>query len=353
MTQNQNHFHVYVGAYAEPENKSIYYYHLSKDNGEWKSEGHLSGEDHSSFQIIDPSGQYLFSTCNLSDGSGGLASYRIDPDTKQLTLLSTQPVDGAGPCYISLTHDGKHLLTANYRGGNVSALPVENGYIQPVSDTAAHKGSGPNQARQEGPHPHSIQPGLGSKYIFACDLGTDKIYVYELEQGKFKLHREIETAPGAGPRHMAFHPKAPYAYVIHELDSTVSVYEYDAAGGDLKEIQKISTLPEGFKDENTAADIHLSPCGQFLYGSNRGHDSIVVYQVDASTGKLSFVEHASTQGKGPRNFAITADGTMVIAANQGSGSLISYRRDADSGKLTPLNMTGGLLQPVCVTVYEK
>lgn len=353
MVQPGN-YKVYVGAYAEPENKSIYYYDLIGETGKWKPHDALSGEDHSSFQIIDLERQLLYTTCNLPNGEGGLASYRIDPNTMQLEQLDTQAVGGAGPCYVSLSNDGNYLFTANYRGGNVSVIPVEDGLMKAPTDVVNHEGSGPNQERQEGPHPHSIQTGYQSDYIFACDLGTDKIYIYQLDadQGKLQLHREVATAPGAGPRHMAFHPNGRYAYVINELDSTVTAYAYDAKEGQLTEIQTVSTLPEDFADENTGADIHFSPCGKYLYGSNRGHDSIVVYGVDANTGELSLIEHASTQGKGPRNFAITKDGKYVIAANQGSGSLISYTRDSDSGRLTPRQLTEGLLQPVCVTVLE-
>lgn len=347
-------YQVYVGAYAEAENKSIYYYELADESGSWQTKGHLEGEDHCSFQVIDKHKNILYTTCNLSNGEGGVASYRIDPQTKQLLPIAAQAVGGAGPCYVSLIEHGTYLLTANYRGGNVSVLPVEDGRIGPVSDVVAHQGSGPNKQRQDGPHPHSIQQGYKSKYIFACDLGTDTIVVYQFDaaHGKLKLHREIKTAAGAGPRHMAFHPHAPYVYVINELNNTVTGYDYDAANGNMTEIQTISTLPQDFTEENTAADLHFSPCGKYLYGSNRGHDSIVVYEVSPETGQLKWIQHVSTEGKGPRNFAISEDGERLVAANQGSGSLASYRRDTKTGKLEVLQVTDGLLQPVCVTLYE-
>lgn len=350
--RNSSQYQIYIGAYAESENKTIYSYSFDPANHKLTAQAHLDGEDHSSFQIIDSARRILYSTCNLSNGDGGVASYRIDSETNELQLIHTQSAGGAGPSYLSLSNDGKYLLAANYRGGSVSVLPVDDGHLSEPIHVVKHNGSGPNKDRQEGPHPHSIQPGPGSNFVYACDLGTDQVIAYEIDSsGKLQLRHETKAQPGAGPRHMAFHPEAPYAYVINELNSTVTSYAYDAKVGTLSEIQTLSTLPEGEQVDNTAADIHFSPCGVYLYGSNRGHDSIVVYEVDNNTGQLQLVEHVSTEGKGPRNFKITPDGQFLITANQGTGNLVIFERESATGKLKLIQKTDGLLQPVCLSLF--
>ena len=196
-----------------------------------------------------------------------------------------------------------------------------------------------------------------NRRAFVSDLGLDKIMIYDFDSrsGKLTANKEpwMQTKPGAGPRHFAFHNNGHWAYGINELDSTMSVFTYDAARGALREAQTISTLPTQFSGKNSCAELQVSPSGEFLYGSNRGHDTIAVFAIDQTDGKLSLVEHTSTQGKRPRHFAIDPSGRFLLAANQDSDNVVSFSIDPASGKLA---MTGHMVEiptPVCVTMLDK
>ncbi|MDB4893856.1 MAG: hypothetical protein JWN15_118, partial [Firmicutes bacterium] len=296
--------------------------------------------------------------------------------TGRLSLLNRRPSQGAAPCYISLDPTGRYALVANYVGGSVAVLPIGlDGGPGPATDLvrhegagpnraaaqggagpnrAAHEGAGPNPARQAAPHPHSIQPDPSGAWVLVPDLGLDRIFTYRLDPHRGKLEpAEIPwqpVRPGAGPRHMTFHPTAPCAYVINELDSSVTAFHLDAARGSLTELQTVPTLPENYAGPNTGADIHMHPSGRFLYASNRGHDSIVIYQVDAGTGRLTLVGHESTRGRTPRGFALDPSGQFLLAANQESGSVLTFRIDQESGALTFTGHEVAVPSPVCLLV---
>ena len=214
-----------------------------------------------------------------------------------------------------------------------------------------HSGTGANKDRQEAAHAHSINFDKSNRYAVACDLGIAKILVYKFDSktGKLELNEQpfFQTRTGAGPRHFAFHPNGKSAFVINELDSTITTFFYDGNRGTLKENQTVPTLPADFSGANTCADIHVSPNGKFLYGSNRGHDSIVSYRIDKK-GKLEFIEHTSTGGKTPRNFAIDPTGKFLLAANQNSDSVVVFRIDEKSGKLTASGIKAQVPMPVCL-----
>jgi 6-phosphogluconolactonase len=242
---------------------------------------------------------------------------------------------------------------ANYSGGNVALFPVgADGALKPAADMQGHQGSSVNDKRQKEPHAHCIVLDPANQFAFAADLGTDKIMIYRFDAKLGKLTPNepafMATKPGAGPRHFIFHPNGKYAFVINELNSTVTAYSYNASKGSLTELQTLSTLPQGFSGENYCADIHVSADGKFVYGSNRGHDSIVVFGFNQSNGKLTYVENVSTGGKWPRNFTLDPSGKILLVANQNSNNIVSFKIDNKTGKLTPTGKETEVPSPVCL-----
>jgi 6-phosphogluconolactonase len=228
-----------------------------------------------------------------------------------------------------------------------------NGALRPAVDLKQHNGSGPNKERQEAAHAHSVVLDRNNRFAFVNDLGTDKIAIYKFDSDTGKLDANeaqpfYASKPGAGPRHFKFHPNGRFAFAINELDMTVSSLAYDERRGTLSEIATVPTIPAGFSGENTCADLHVSPNGAFLYGSNRGHDSLVAYRIDANSGKLEFIEHESTGGRTPRNFVIDPTGTYLLAANQRSGNIVTFKIDAKSGRLETIGKPVTVPAPVCL-----
>jgi 6-phosphogluconolactonase len=270
-----------------------------------------------------------------------------------LKLLNKQPSGGAGPCHVSIDYMGKNLLVANYGSGSASVIPFKpDGRLGKPSGFAQHTGSSVNPRRQKVSHAHSINVSPDNRFAFVADLGIDKIMIYKLDVEKGTIVANsppfIKVKPGAGPRHFVFHPNGKYAYVINELDCTVTAFTYESIPGVLKEIQTITTLPNGFNGSNTCAEVRVHPGGKFLYGSNRGHDSIVVYRVDLADGKLAYVEHETADIKTPRNFNIDPTGKFCLVANQGKDSVVVFRINKETGALEPTGHKVSVAKPVCV-----
>jgi 6-phosphogluconolactonase len=287
---------------------------------------------------------------------GGVSAFAVDQHTGALTLLNQQPSTGASPCYISLDRSEKAALVANYVGGNVALLPLApNGQLSAPSATDQHQGSGPHK-NQTTAHAHCILPDPANTFAFAVDLGTDQVVAYRLGAAKGELTRLPEPAfvakPGAGPRHLVFHPNGRQAYLINELNSTLTALAYDASAGKFKELQTVSTLPKGFTGENSCADVHVSPDGLFLYASNRGHNSIAAFAIDTNNGTLAPIQHMNTQGKTPRNFALTPSGRLLLVANQNSNNVVTFRVDGQNGLLTPTGQTIEVPSPMFVQIVE-
>jgi 6-phosphogluconolactonase len=250
---------------------------------------------------------------------------------------------------------GRYIFVANFMSGSVCALPVrEDGSLAEATDFIQHHGSSIDPRRQKGPHAHSVVFDDEHSMAFVPDLGLDQIiaYAFDPREGKLRVREtsSVNVKPGAGPRHMVFHPSKTYAYLINEIDSSIVVFSYDPAGGKLEQLQTISTVPEGFIGANSCADLHVSPSGNYVYGSNRGHDSIVIHQIHQGTGTLKYVGHSSTQGHSPRNFAIDPTGNFLLAANQDSDSLISFRINRQTGMIHPTGFGADIPTPVCVKI---
>jgi 6-phosphogluconolactonase len=285
--------------------------------------------------------------------SGGVSAFAIDASTGNLTLLNQQSSGGTGPCHLVVDKAGKNVLVANYGGGSVAVLPIQaDGRLSEATCFIQHTGKSVNPRRQEAPHAHSINLDAANNFAFVADLGLDKVLVYRFDAAKGTLTPNdppaASVAPGAGPRHFAFHPGGRYAYVINEMGNTVTAFNYDAQKGVLTEIQTLSTLPQGYTEVSHTAEVQVHPSGKFLYGSNRGHDSIAVYSIDQNTGRLTLVGISSTQGKTPRNFGIDPTGTFLLAANQDSDNIVVFRIDPQTGELKPTGQVVEVPRPVCV-----
>jgi 6-phosphogluconolactonase len=302
----------------------------------------------------------LYAVNEITGGKGPhgtVSAFAIDPETKGLTFLNQQSTYGLAPCFVSIDPSGRYALVANYETGSVCVLPrTSNGQLEEATNVVQFHGAGPNPDRQEGPHAHMIIPGPDGRFIFAVDLGTDRIMVYhlDLDQGKLVPAEPAWTQlpPGTGPRHLAFHPQRQFAYVVSELQSTVTAFRYDEQHGSLQERQTISTLPAAFNGQNLGAEIQVAPSGRFVYASNRGHDSIVIFAVDELTGDLSVVGHEPTQGAGPRYFTIDPSGNWLLVANQDSDTVVTFHLDQDSGKLKPTGHVVRVPTPVCLQLYS-
>ena len=347
---------LYVGTYTGGDSKGIYRYFFDDATGLLQRGSLVAKAENPSFLAIHPSGNWLYAVGELmsfqgQDG-GAISAFSIAPDTGELLLLNQQPSQGGAPCHVSIDATGSWVLIANYAGGNVAAYPIaEGGLLGPAASVVQHEGSGVNEKRQKGPHAHSITLDPANQRAIAADLGIDKLISYQLdlETGDLKPAAEYTSVnPGAGPRHFAFHPNGQHAFVINELDSTISALRYAQDTGVFEELATVSTVPSDFIDTNSCADIHVSPDGRFVYGSNRGHDSIVIMSFDESAEQLVVVGHESTRGDTPRNFTLDPAGNYLLVANQQSDSIFVFSIDKDTGLLKSTGQRIEVPSPVCL-----
>lgn len=346
---------VYIGTYTGGGSEGIYLCELDLESGKLRQVGLAGKAANPSFVAIHPNQKFLYAVSEVGnfDGkpAGGVTAFAIDRKTGQLEKLNAEPCGGKGPCHIVVDASGKNVLVANYGGGSVAVLPIQpDGRLKPVSSFIQHEGSSVTK-RQKSPHAHSINVGPNNKYAFAADLGLDKVLIYRFDARAGTLTpNELAFAkvePGSGPRHFAFHPRGKTAYVINELTSTVTAFAFDASSGKLEPVQTLSTLPQGYSGGNSTAEVQAHPSGKFLYGSNRGHNSLAIFRID-DAGKLTAVGHQSTGGKTPRNFGIDPTGAFVLAANQGTGNVVVLAVDSSTGKLKPTGSEVKIPRPVCV-----
>lgn len=361
---------VYIGTYTDPilfgtgkildgKGEGIYVYRMDSVSGAMEFITTISGTTNPSYLAFNADCSHLYAVNELKsyqdEPTGTVSAFAVDSKTGQLTFLNKKPTHGTDPCHLTVDKTGKHVLLANFMSGSVCVLPIQaDGSLGDASDFIQHRGAGIDPARQQGPHAHAVTLDDANRYAFVPDLGLDKtlIYRFDAESGKLAPNEApwVAVKPGAGPRHLVFHPKGRYAYLINELDSTVTAYGYDGDNGKLHDLQTISTLPEDYRGSSTCADLQVAPSGEFLYGSNRGHDSIVIYKIDRSTGRLNCIGHESTRGNTPRNFAIDPDGNFLLAANQDSDTIVTFHIDPQSGELHPTGQVTEVPTPVCVKI---
>ncbi len=354
-----NEFLVYIGTYTGAKSKGIYVSRFDSASGKLGAPELAAETVSPSFLAIHPNRRFLYAANETGDfagkKSGAVSAFVIDSRSGKLTPLNQQPSGGDGPCHVAVDKTGKTLLVANYGGGSVEALPIKpDGSLDAPTSFIQHSGSSVDKQRQQGPHGHFITADAANRFALACDLGLDKVLVYKLDPANSSLVANDppsgSVAPGSGPRHLAFHVGGRFAYVINEMKCTLTAFSYDPERGELKELQNLSTLPEGetVKPNYSTAEVEAHPAGKFLYGSNRGHDSIVVFATDPATGRLSYVENVSTQGKTPRSFGIDPPGNSLLAANQDSDSVVVFRIDQYTGRLASTGSRIEVGQPVCV-----
>jgi len=342
---------IIVGTYDSSEREGIHLVRLNAETGELRRMNGVSGAENPSFAAVHPSKTYVYAVSETAEGA--VVSYRYSSEGEMLTELNRQPTMGNDPCHLRVDASGRWLVAVNYSSGSVCLYPIEeDGSIGPLSDQAKHEGSSVRSDRQEAAHAHSIFPIPGTRDWIVCDLGTDGLYVYRIDEeaGKLTLRRRFDSTPGAGPRHTAFHPALPIVYVVEELSCAVTAYEYRENACELVPLQTATTLPEGFEGENTCADIHLTESGAYLYASNRGHDSLAAYRV-LEDGSLEPLGHVSAGGKTPRSFAVFGD-SWLLSALQDSNRIVSFRIGTD-GIPSPTGHTLEIYKPVSLELAPR
>ena len=313
------------------------------------------------FLALHPNGHILYAVSRPSPvdrkNIGVVLSYAIDSLSGKLTPLNTQPSHGIDPTYVSVDQTGQNLFVTNFGSnsgeGTVSVFPIQkDGSLAEASDVVHYSGTGAHPQRQQGPHSHAVNASPDNRFVLVTDLGLDKVFVYRFDSrhGKLTPHSPASAAlhPGAGPRHLVFHPNGRFVYVVSEIQSTITTIAYDARAGTMRELQTITTLPQDFAGTNGAAEVQVHPSGKFLYASNRGHDSIAVYSIDPKVGTISLVELAPAEGKTPGQFGIDPGGSWLISANQGSDSLVLFRLNGTTGKLQATGQSLAVGTPSCV-----
>lgn len=344
----------FIGSYAEESGPGLYACSYDERTGRLTLLDQAGGLPNPTFLVPDEDKRTIYAITEIQDEegrrSGAAAAFRFDPETKRLQKLNLEDTTPATTCHIELDRTRRLAIASSYHGGLLGVSRVlDDGRIGPALQVHRHEGSSvlPVQSQSR---VHSAVVDRNNRYAVVSDLGLDKVFVYKIDAAgeSLILHSETSVAPGSGPRHFVFHPTLPYGYGINELNGTIAVYAFDADEGRLSVVQTISTLPEGYEGANACADIHLSPDGYFLYGSNRGHDSIAAYRVDAADGRLTLVQLAPTLGGHPRNFAVSPDGRFVLVANRDSNHIVTFSRDSESGKLEPAGIEFQVSGPVCV-----
>lgn len=341
---------VYFGSHRTGPNIGFSLAHFDTDTGVLTKPQFLLEARAPAFFTIAPDGQHLY-TCN-SGNPGGVAAYAIEPHTGALTFLNRELAGGGDTSYISLDRTARYALAANYEGGNVAVFALKpDGSLGDWTAFVQHTGHSVNPQRQTHAYAHSIVTSPDNRFALVADLGLDRVYVYRFDERDGSLHPNtpafVSVAPGSGARHVKFHPNGRWVYLINEIASTIIAFNWDAAAGTLSEFQTVSTLPADFKGTSACAELEIHPNGRFLYGSNRGHDSLAVFAIDQATGRLSLVEHVPSGGKTPRNFAFDPTAKWIVCTNHGSDNAVVFRVDAETGRLTPQGAPIAVPYPFC------
>ena len=349
-----------TGQILEGKGEGIYLLELDPDSGQLSHIQTFAGIVNPSYLVLSKDHRFLYAVNELKEykgaPSGSVSSFAVSPSDGALRFINTQATLGTDPCHVELSPDGAHVLVSNFMSGSVCVLPVrKDGSLAPSSQFIQHAGSSVNKNRQAGPHAHSLIFAPDGRFAFVPDLGIDKLVTYRIISGEKPLGSapvpHLAVTPGAGPRHCAFGPDGRYCYLINELDSTILTLRYNVQEGSFTMLQKVSSLPEGVSNkDNTCADVHITPNGAYLYGSNRGHDSLIIYSIDRDSGLLSYAGCQPCGGRTPRNFAIDPTGSCLLCANQDSDNIVVFSIDYASGALQKKSETT-LPTPVCLRPY--
>jgi 6-phosphogluconolactonase len=353
LSEGTKENYLIVGTYTGGKSEGIYVYKFNSEDGTHKEVSHIKASN-PSFIVVSPDEKYVYAVNeNAKDGHGGdICAYSFNNENGTLTLLNQQPTGGDHPCYVDIDKTGKWVFAANYSSGSLSVLPVSaDGSLGAATTHIAHTGSGANKKRQDKPHVHCTFISPDNKWLYVPDLGIDKVMIYGFDAATGKLtpgsQAFAKSEPGGGPRHITFHPNGKFAYVIEELSGQVVVYQYQK--GQLKLLQRTSTLPRGEKGFAGSADIHVSPDGKFLYASNRGDfNNIAMYKVDTKSGKLSIIGFQSTLGNAPRNFNFDPSGNYLLVGNQNNDEIVIFKRNLKTGLLIDSGHRIEVGKPVCL-----
>lgn len=357
--QGSTAFWVYVGtaSYSGGPSKTLYLCSFDVETGKLELVGLAAETDNPGFLAVHPTKPYLYAVNEIGHfrgrETGAVSSFRIERESGRLTFLNQVPSLGANPSYVTVNRAGTFVVVASYYGGTITLAIRDDGSLGEAAARVQESGVGVNPVRQESSHPHSVVLSPDNRFAIAVDLGLDRLFVYKLDarKGSLTANRPAfgQAGAGSGPRHLAFAPNGRFAYVINELQSSLSTYAYKAQAGTFHLLQTISTLPAGFKEANSGAEVQVAPSGRFVYASNRGEDSIAVFAVDPSTGRLTTVQDVPTQGKTPRNFVLDPSGKFLLVGNQDSGQIVVFRVDQLTGHLTPTGEKLDVSSPVCMT----
>lgn len=333
---------IYAGSSSTRGSKGIYVLEFDPQKGTLKELQTVTEGSSPGFLAFSPKKDFLYSIYGkgtLNDGNGAVMSFRIDPVSGILKKVNEQSVEGKGPAHISIDPKGRFAYTANYGDASVTVFPINSdGTLAKASDYVKYTGSSTNPQRQKEPHPHSSIPSSDGKFLYVSDLGTDKIMIHEvMSDGKLKPAAVpfVQVAAGSGPRHFKIHENGNFAYSVDELSNTIVAFKVNKKTGALTILERLTMLPEGYSEVTYASDVHFSPDNKFIYATNRGHESVVIYEVNAKTGKLKMLGHESTGGKHPRNFMISKSGEYVLVGNTNTDNVVVFKRDNKTGLIKP------------------
>ncbi len=350
---------VFVSAFAAGDDGAIHAYSLNSVSGQLKLLHRTTDVEHPFFIALSPDRKFLYSIHAAGEFGGKdnehVSAYSLQDKSGTLKLLNRVSSLGTASCYLDVDATGKTVLVANYMTGSVASFPVHgDGTLGDAKTFIQHQGHGADKVRQDGPHAHCIVVSPDNRFALSADPGLDQILNYRLDAAASTLVPSaqpfVRTSPVAGPRHLTFHPNGKHVYVINELGNSVTLFDYLPDSGFLSEQQTISTVPADFSGTSYCADLKITPNGRFLYGTNRGHDSIVAYQLD-EIGRLTLLSIEPSSGKGPQNLVITPDGKFVLCANMPGNNLVVFQINQDTGKLTKTGEPISLPSPSCIRIY--
>lgn len=350
--KNTEKYNGYIGTYTKGDSKGIYSFTLDTEAKKLTDIRAVAVLENPTYLNISKDNRFLYSVAK--DGTnGGIAGFSIHPDGS-LQAINRQMSEGSSPCHVSMDSENKYVFSANYHKGTVESYLInqEDGSLQPAASVIKHEGRGPDP-RQEKAHTHYVSVTPDEKYAVVCELGIDALITYKVNEDatleKVKLQ---PLKAGSGPRHLVFNPNGKWAYIMTEFSSEVIVLDYNPENGHFTEKQYISAIPKDFKENNQGSAIHISSDGRFVYAGNRGHNSIALFSVDGESGELTFLEHTSSEGDWPRDFALDPSETFIVASNQESNNLVLFYRDEFSGRLTLIQSDVTVPHPVCVKFLQ-